>query len=415
MKKIVTMLIATLALSACGNDVVVPKKKDRQDIPLTQTEKEMARSGNEFAYKLFRQVSEPGKNTFLSPISVGYAFAMLNNGAAGKTQQEIQAVLGLKNFSTDEINTYNKKMRIASRDLDPQVKMHTANSIWLRQGFTALQAFKETNQTYYDAAINTIDFTSPDALQQINSWASKQTNGRIPKVLDDIKPEAVIYLLNALSFNGEWSTPFTKENTKEEAFTNFDGSRSTVPMMRRTFNTVCYKGDAFKMISLSYGNSAFYMSILLPDEGKTTASVLAQLDGEGLRMNINNNPNMGNNQVSGYRVHLKLPRFSLNHHQDLVEAMKELGMPSVFDRSKAEFTRLSQNAIYITQAFQKARIEVDEEGTKAEAVTVVGGELTSPGPVIAPELDFFVDRPFVFLIREVSSGAIFFMGEVNRL
>lgn len=417
MKKIVTMLIATLALSACGSDVVVPKKKDRQDIPLTTTEKEMAHSGNEFAYKLFRKMSEPGKNTFLSPISVSYAFAMLNNGAAGNTQQEIQQVLGLKGFSTDEINAYNKKMMVASRDLDPQVTLHTANSIWLRQGFTALQAFRETNQTYYDATINTLDFASPGALQQINGWASKHTSGRIPQVLDEIRPEAVIYLLNALSFTGEWSTPFTKENTKQEPFTNFDGSQSTVPMMRRSFTAACYTGDAFKMISLYYGNGAFYMSILLPDEGKTTASILAQLgdaDG-GLRMNINNNPNMGNPQISGYRVHLKLPRFNMNHHQDLIGAMKELGMPSVFDPLRADFTRLSPNPIFITQAFQKARLEVNEEGTKAEAVTVVGGEMTSPGPVIAPELDFFVDRPFIFMIREISSGAIFFIGEVNQL
>lgn len=410
MKRLMTMMAATLlALTACGNDLDVPKKKTRVDIPLTKAEAAMALSGNDFAYNLFRQAhtADPGKNIFISPISVSYAFSMLNNGAAGTTQKEIQQVLGLGSFSPEEINAYNQKMLVASRDLDPQVTLETANSIWVRQGLPVSPAFAEVNKSYYQAEVSTVDFSNPQTLGQINSWASKHTNGRIPVVLDRMDPNAVIYLLNALCFRGEWTDPFEKGATKEDIFTNADGSTSTVPMMNRSFTTLCFVSDTYKMITLPYGNGAFFMSVLLPDKGETTASIIADLS-EAAQADLSK-------ERTGYRVHLKLPRFSASYDIKLNDRLEALGMPSVFDPATADFSRLSSQPLFISEAFQKARIEVDEEGTKAEAVTVIEGTLTSPGPVQVPKLDFFVDRPFVYMIQEVSSGAVFFIGETNKL
>ena len=414
MKKLMTMLIGLLALCACGNDLDNPepgKKKPRVDIPLTRAESEMALNGNDFAFNLYRKVSGSmgnKSNVVLSPISVSYAFSMLTNGAEGVTEKEIREVLGFGANTRQDINEYNRKMLEATLELDPQVSLETANSIWLRDGLPVLAPFRDANKTYYKAEVNTIDFSSPQALAQINGWASKHTNGRIPSVLDEINPETVFCILNAICFKGEWLKPFEKSATKEERFTNVDGKRPSVPMMKRSFNSLCFKGDNYEMLSLPYGNGAFEMCILLPDKETTTAAVIAGL-------NMGSWAAMWKNR-DGYKVNLKLPRFNTTCFIGLKEIMKSLGMLSAFSNAEANFSSLSSVPTYVSDTFQRARIEVDEEGTKAEAVTVITGDLAMDiGPSQLPVKDFFVDRPFVYLIREVSSNAIFFIGEINQL
>ena len=414
MKKLMTMLIGLLALCACGNDLDSPepgRKKPRVDIPLTKAESEMALKGNDFAFNLYRKVSNTlgdKSNVILSPMSVSYAFSMLANGAEGVTEKEIREVLGFDANTRQEVNGYNRKMLEATRELDPQVSLETANSIWLREGLPVLTPFKDTNKTYYEAEVSTLDFSSPQALARINDWASKHTNGRIPSVLEQINPDAVFYILNAICFKGEWATPFEKSATEEERFTNVDGRKVNVSMMKRSFNSLCFKGSNYEMLPLPYGNGAFEMCILLPNQGETTASVIAGL-------NMENWAKIWKNR-DGYKINLKLPRFNTTSSIGLNDIMKSLGMPSAFEPGKADFSSLSSLPTYVSAAFQKARIEVDEEGTKAEAVTVITGDLTANiGPSNIPLKDFFVDRPFVYLIREVSSNAIFFMGEIKQL
>lgn len=412
MKKLMTMMISLLALCACSNDLdnPEPKKKARVDIPLTVAEKEMALSGNDFAFNLFREISRMGRkpgNVILSPVSISYAFSMLGNGAAGDTEKEIRKVLGFDGYTWAEVNEYSRKMLEATHELDPQVSLRIANSIWLREGLPVLAPFKDVNKAYYAAEVSMLDFSSPQALSLINGWASKRTDGRIPAVLDKISPEAVFYLLNAICFKGEWTEPFEKKTTREELFTNADGSTNLVPMMRRSFTSLCFKGANYEMLSLPYGNGAFEMCLLLPDKGTTTASVIATLS-EGDWKTIGRDR-------EGYRISLKLPRFSTANSITLNDCLKTLGMPSVFSET-ANLSQLSSQPTYVSLAFQKARIEVDEEGTKAEAVTVIEGDLTADiGPSHLQLKDFFVNRPFVYLIREISSGAIFFMGEVNQM
>ena len=411
MKKLVFALLALCAFASCDNGDDIPRKKDRTDIPLTKSEQALADAGNDFAFSLFRRVSSSHaqpSNIILSPISVNYMMSMLNNGATGKTAEEISRVLGFGDSKPEEINAYNQKMIVASADLDPQVTVHTANSIWVRDGINILPAFRESNESYYKASVRNLDFSKPDALKQINGWTSKNTDGRIPEILDKVNPNACIYLLNAIAFRGEWSTPFEKSDTNKDIFTDAQGREQEVQMMNASFQGIVCEHEKFRMLSRSYGNDAFSMSILLPDEGVTNAEVIALLNVQSWKQ-LQQNRN-------GYQIHLKIPRFAAAYAINLNDVLQSLGIVSAFSSDAADFSKLSTTRIFLSRALQKARIEVDEEGTKAETVTLGEGWASSPGP--RPEMqkmDFFVNRPFIYLISEYSTGAIYFIGEVNQI
>ena len=312
MKKLVFALLALCAFASCDNGDDIPRKKDRTDIPLTKSEQALADAGNDFAFSLFRRVSSSHaqpSNIILSPISVNYMMSMLNNGATGKTAEEISRVLGFGDSKPEEINAYNQKMIVASADLDPQVTVHTANSIWVRDGINILPAFRESNESYYKASVRNLDFSKPDALKQINGWTSKNTDGRIPEILDKVNPNACIYLLNAIAFRGEWSTPFEKSDTNKDIFTDAQGREQEVQMMNASFQGIVCEHEKFRMLSRSYGNGAFSMSILLPDEGVTNAEVIALLNVQSWKQLPQNR--------NGYQIHLKLPRFAASYDINL--------------------------------------------------------------------------------------------------
>lgn len=408
MKKLVVMMASLLCLFACESEDVTPVKKKRVDIPLSVSETEMVNGGNDFAFNLFRKVNEnhtQPTNTFISPISVSYAFSMLNNGANGITRKEIQKVLGNEGFTPEEVNTYCEKMMIASRDLDNEVIVETANSVWLRNGIRIIPSFTDACKKSYSSDINNVDFTQSRTLDQMNRWASDKTHGKVPSILDNLNPEAVFYLMNALYFKGSWEKPFDKKQTKNELFTNEGNSKVTVPMMNKTLPAAYFENDQFSMINLPYGNSAFNMLVLLPHEGVSVATVLAGLNQNSWKEMLQ--------RPKGYQVRLKLPRFQVSYDIKLNEILDSLGMHSAFNSSNADFSSMCSNPIFLTLARQKAFVQINEEGTEAAAVTIVGGDFTSPGP--APSRDFFVDRPFIYIIREYSTGAIFFMGAVQSL
>lgn len=408
MKKIVLLTAICFAFSSCGEDME-PKTKERVDIPLTPAEKELAINGNNFGYNLFREINRSQvkpANTCLSPISVNYVFSMLNNGADGISRKEIQQVLGYGSSTPEEINAFNQKMLVASRDLDPQVTIETANSIWIRKEYPVLSSFTEVNKKYYQAEIQNVSFDS-QTLNKINKWVSDRTHGKIPTILDEINERDVFYAMNALYFKGKWKEPFEKKQTKMETFTNADGSESEVPMMCKTLKTLYYTADQYGMIALPYGNSAFSMWILLPHQDVSLSSIISTLNEESWANTIRSR--------MPYQVNLHLPRFQVNAEIDLIEILKRMGMPSLFGK-EADFSLINPaNSLYLTLAKQKAALQVNEEGAEAAAVTIVGGDLTAVGPVQLPHLDFFVDRPFIYMIREISTGALFFMGEINQL
>ena len=403
MKKITLFAIAFMvAMTGCKKE---PKPNDnpRADIQLTNTERQLVSDNNDFAFNLFRTAQNEGSQ-IISPLSITYSLGMLNNGAVGQTQQEINTVLGFGDTGADAINDFCKKMLTEAPSLDKMTKVMIANTIFVNsgQGYELKPPFVEKANTYYDAKPESRDFKDGRTLDVINQWASDHTEQMIKKALEEneFAPEAVSYLLNAIYFKGEWSMKFNKIETQNEPFNNGE----KVPMMHQECELSYANNDTYQSLCLPYGNGAYYMTVMLPHEGKTTDDILSQMNGQTWNENFN--------QMYTYRVDVKLPRFETNTNLNLKSIMSTLGMPTPFDPNQAQFDEFCNVPTYIEMMKQVAKIKLDEEGTEAAAVTVVGMLETSAGE--EPELPyaiFHADRTFLYTISEKSTGAIFFIGK----
>ena len=403
MKKIALIAIAFMvAMTGCKKE---PKPNDnpRADIQLTNTERQLVSDNNDFAFNLFRNAQNEGSQ-IISPLSITYALGMLNNGATGQTQQEINIVLGFGDAGTDAINDFCKKMLSQAPTLDKMTKVMIANTIFVNSGlgYVLKPSFVENANTYYDAKPKSRDFKDGRTLDVINQWASDHTEQMIKKALEEneFDPEAVSYLLNTIYFKGEWSMKFNKSETQNEPFNKGE----KVPMMHQECELSYTDNDTYQSLNLPYGNGAYYMTVMLPHEGKTTDDILNQLNGQSWNNNLH--------QMYTHIVDVKLPRFETNTDLNLVEIMSRLGMPTAFDPNQAHFDDFCNAPTYIELMKQVAKIKLDEEGTEAAAVTVTGMTNTSVGE--EPELPYAVfhaDRSFLYVISEQSTGAIFFIGK----
>ena len=365
-------------------------------IELDEGEQELINNNNDFAFNLFRK-ARGEKSKILSPLSITFALGMLNNGANGQTLQEINQTLGFGEAGADAINAFCQKMLRESNTLDDRTKALIANTIFVNEGFgyRLQEGFIDKANTYYNAQPQNRDFYDGETMDVINQWANDHTMGMIPSVLDSLTfdPTSVSYLLNAIYFKGMWSNPFNKEETQDEPF----GGGEKVPMMHQEEESINYaENDLYQAIRLPYGNGAYRMDIFLPREDKTVGEVLETLN--------------GNNWQPEYQytdVDLKLPRFETSTKQPLAKVMAELGMPTAF-KDIAEFPYFCNVPVYIGTMFQVAKIKLDEEGTEAAAVTVIGMETTGMPPQPVP---FHANRPFLYVISEQSTGTIFFIGQ----
>ena len=411
LKKTIAALSLLSILAACQNDEnpSKPEPKPRKDISLTRVEQSLLDANTDFAFRFFSQVcntEDEKPNIFVSPLSASLCLSMITNGASGNTLTEMQDVLGFpaSSFSLDDLNNYNQKLTTALLDLDNTTQLGIANSIWVKQGFKVYDSFVNVNKQMYDAQVQELDFTSPTAKDVINRWCAEQTNDCIKEVIKVIPANARMYLLNALYFKGIWASQFEKSATRQENFTNSDGTQQKVNMMNQTEMFNYTKNSTFSIAELPYGNEAFSMVILLPSGGKTLDESLSELTSENWKE--------WNSNMAGKQLQVKLPRFKVEYDKTLIDDMIAMGMKDAFDGNKADFSKMSAAELYVGILQQFTYINVDEEGTEAAAVTV-GGMLDSAGlPVTIP---FYVDSPFAFMIKEKSTGAILFMGKVTKL
>jgi serpin B len=398
--------IASLLLLSCQSDDPTPIPNPRKDIPLTRPELEMAALGNEFAFKLFKTITgnEEKENVFISPLSASIALSMTANGAAGSTREEMRSVLGFKDYSMEEMNEYYRKLVKGLLAVDHSTTLGIANSIWVKEGFEVKQPFIDLNKDMYDAEVRNLDFGSPQAVNTINRWCSDKTNKRITKVLDKIGPDARLFLINALYFKGAWTSKFDKRNTVSGDFTTVSGRKNKAEMMRQECNTLYATDEGLQIVELPYGNEAFGMTILLPEKGQDIDNVTGRLTPENWKE--------WTRQLSACTIDIKLPKFKLEYSRDLIEDLMKMGMTVPFGNS-ADFSNMSDAGLCIGMVKQDAFVEVNEEGTEAAAVTIVGMDLASAGePQVIP---FHVDRPFIYIIKEKSTGAILFMGKIGTL
>ena len=403
-----TMALTALTLTACSNEIVVPdpplsnEDNELRRIELTPAEQTMVNQGNDFAFKLFRQVSS-GNSEIVSPISITYALGMLNNGATGETQEQINKVLGFSETGADGINAFCRKMLTEAPALDKLTKVMIANTIYMNKGYQLKPDFISKAKTYYDAEPETRDFNDGKTREVINKWGNDHTEGMIPEVLKEgeFDPSAVSYLLNAIYFKGAWAEKFDKNNTKNEMFKGYN-STTQVPMMHQEHKFNYTETEDCQALCLPYGNNAYYMTILLPKENKNISDVLKGLTAETWKTY---------QWMTNAIVDVKLPRFESQSNVDLKKIMSDLGMPKAFIRGQAEFSNFCNVPTYIDLMKQVAKIKLNEEGTEAAAVTIIGMNDYSTGPSEPQHVTFHATRPFLYVISEQSTGAIFFVGQ----
>ena len=363
---------------------------------------------NSFAFDLFSTISQQSQtNLFLSPYSVSGVLGMLYNGAAGETKEEIAAVLGMSDYSPQQVNAYYSELTKALLKVDTKTTLSLANAIWAKKGYSLRNNFVALNKEYYDAEVSTLDFSQASSLKTINDWCNKQTKGTIPKIVDNIDPSTVVILANAIYFKSLWTDKFDKANTTQKPFHNYDGSSSSVPMMHQKPLKLRYaQMDDCGMVTLPYSNKAFAMNLILPDENADIETLIAALDGDLWQTMIAHRESV--------TVTLSMPRFKVeNKIENLPEILSTLGMPLAFNPLYANFSDMMDMQTYISKMIQKSYISVDESGTEAAAVTVAFMEKTSaPNP---QKVTMVFDRPFIYLITEQSTGAILFMGKVTKL
>ena len=393
---------------------------DPEPIQLTAEQKEFANDNNQFTLNFLKTVNEvdqSGKSFIYSPLSITYVLGMVNDAATGKTEEELEQTLGFHKGGIQAVNEYCKKLIEGLPKVDNKVTLDIANAIFLNKDYTLKQQFQQDMQNYYDAKAESLDFSSPQTLELINGWCNDKTKGMIPKILDEVNPNIVSYLLNAIYFKADWASKFDSKNTKDETFTTKTGS-TTLPMMHQYVLISYLKTNTYSAVILPYGSGLWKMTVLLPEEGATTDDIIKEVAQSSV---LNNRGwcGTGSNTFQGYEVDLKLPRFETASDTDelgLVELMKKMGIKQAFDSDFAEIPNMCEDRnLYISMMRQKAKIKVNEEGSEAAAVTVVGvNETTAVGPQEYPKATFHANRPFVYVISEASSGVILFVGKFTN-
>ncbi len=370
-------------------------------VRMTEDQLSAVSSNNDFSLRMFKEVAASGEGSVLvSPLSATYALGMLANGAQGDTRREIVGGLGFGTEDVKDVNAICQQLMTDAPWLDKSATIDIANAVVVNQKHQLRTDFKKTVRQHYDALVENKDFGSPATLSFINNWAKEKTKGMIPKVLNAVDPMAVTYLMNAVYFKGIWASKFDKARTQKEPFVTENGVRRQLPMMRQESQYRANVNDTYKTVILPYGNGSFNMVVLLPQEGKTVNDVLAGLSAETWRENIESCLEM--------EVDLKLPRFTTTCQSVLNKPLSNMGMRRMFNSQQADFGALCDGQTAVSEVLQSAKIELDEEGTRAAAVTAVVVMMTSAG---LPDLmEFHADHPFVYAITESSTGAIFFMG-----
>ncbi len=353
----------------------------------------------EFAVNLFKKsYSEDGKNTLISPLSVIYALGLTANGADGNTLSQMEDVL---NFNVSDLNNYLYSYA-KQKAKDESATLSIANSIWFTNDEERLKVnhdFLQKNADYYNAAANRADFSDPDTVKDINNWVKDNTKGMIPEIVDSIKPDDVMFLINALAFEAEWVDKYTKNSVKEGTFTNKDGTQKTVEFMHSEEHLYIGDENSKGFIKKYKGNYAF--AALLPNENVSIDEFVSTLSGEKIT-------NMLTTLGSRYCI-TSMPKFETEYNVEMSEIFKSLGMTDAFIEGVADFSKMADpKGIFIGNIIHKTFISVGEKGTKAGAATVV--QMTDGGmsPIGATEIH--LNRPFVYMLVDTENNIPLFIG-----
>jgi len=413
MKKLIqlgaTLMSLNIMFLGCSTkETMLPENEPySQKIYLTEKAKAIVGANNTFGFGLFNKINDETEmtdNIVISPLSASMALGMTMNGADGETRAAMENTLGFMDVTSEDINESYKNLIGALTTVDPNVTIEIPNSVWYSDVFSVLQEFVDINKDYFNAEVNPLDFSDQASVDVINNWVAESTHDKIKTILDQIDADAKMFLINAVYFNGTWKFEFDEQYTEPETFYLADGTTKQVDMMKQEA-TLSYCGnEVFVAVDLFYGSGNFSMVVMLPKADYTTGDIISEMNNE--------NWNNWMNSFSEANIQLSLPKFKLEYEKRLNDALIEMGMAPAFDPYSADFSKINpDDPLFIGFVRQKTYIDVNEEGTEAAAVTIVGMYTTS---VPEPSLPYFftVNKPFVFAIKEKDTGAILFLGKV---
>ncbi len=368
-------------------------------------EKETEKSVGEFTVKLFQENCTAGKNTVLSPLSLLYALSIAQNGSAGVTSEEMEEAIGIsKERLTSYLTTYMDNLL---QEDNPVLRIN--NSLWLSKNNVLFlkDDFIQEMESHYRADINTVDF-SGEVCNRINSWVKDKTGGIIDKLIDTVPENAVMYLINTLVFQAQWEAPYSKHQIKEGFFNGADGSSQPAVYMQSTEDLYFEDKDACGFMKY-YQDRKYAFVAMLPKEGVALRDYLNSLEGEAL-LKLMENPQKAT-------VITSIPKFSEEFDRDLADSLKQLGIKSVFDPEKADFSKLctcSDGNVYISEIRQKTVLEMGELGTVAGAGT--SAQISYSG---VPDMDnaktVQLNRPFLYIIIDCERNIPLFIGTVENI
>lgn len=419
-KKLVSAISAfvlTLNLAACGkagdDNILTPPKpiydamllSDKVEPFFGTTGKDIddtfKASQYDFAAELFQRTFDSEQSSLVSPLSVMLALSMTANGADGETLSQMQDVLG-GGMDIEELNKYlyTYAGMLESDGIGEKAKLSIANSIWYRDAadLKVREEFLQKNADYYGASVFKSAFDS-DTVYAINNWVLDHTDGMIDNIVNDIDPETMMYLINAVAFDAEWSEEYKEHQINERTFTDIGGNTQTVQMMSSSEDVYLDDGSA-KGFMKYYKGGRYAFAALLPNNDISIEEYVSSLTGEALAAALT--------PSYDYIVYANMPKFSFDYDINLNDALKDMGMPSAF--KQADFSRMAELDLYISNVLHKTHIDVDEKGTKAAAATSV--EMTCEGAMIVEKetVEITLDRPFVFAIVDRETNLPIFLG-----
>ena len=397
---------------AKANNVHKPAKFHTKDAQKEENYVQLAKTRQDTYQKLIDLVKANTKspNYILSPASLDFALALLAEGLEPEARAELDSVLGYSSssvYSDARLDAIKTKLNQSKNEEYVQYFLTTTNSIWAQNGLKINKNYVKTLQSKYRAEAKEVDFKKSITKGIINQWISKNTGGMIKDFLKKINPDTIIMLMNAIYFKGNWENKFSEDKTKKRSFKNFDGTKKKVDMMLQSNHFLYFEDENFEYLRLNYNGIDVKMVLALPKES-----------GKGKQPDLDVISNPGKYKFERKMVDLYLPKFKMDTMIELNPILEKLGLSKIFSTTAIGKKMLEEEAV-VSQIVQKAIIEVDENGTKAAAITVIMIETTSYNPVKEVPLEYKCNRPFSYYLvyegnGQIDENFVLFAGQINK-
>ena len=380
--------------------------KDADAAPLSST---FMDTQLQFAFDVLNQSADAsaGKNVFVSAPNVSLALAIAANGAKGETFDAMAAPLSGKDTTMAQMNRDFAALQALLKRNNEGITLTLANALWVNAGPPLNDDYLRRTQQFYDATIRALDFSLPQSAGEINQWVSDATNGKIPAIVDQLPADLVMMIVSAIYFKAAWLRPFQPALTQDAPFTLANGTPVTVPMMQQNGLFAHLNNEQFEAVTLPYAGNTARMVLLLPAQGNDVDALRKQLTPQNWKA--------WSAAFAPAQGTLRLPRFKTEFEIALNDALQNMGMGIAFDGQRADFSgmRPIPPNLFISEVKHRSVIDVNEAGTEAAAVTSVSMGATSAMPTENP-FEMTVDRPFLFAIEDVQTGALLFQGIIHQ-